>query len=59
MGIPELIAHGIFYVKGWLMILGLSALWGILFYLGMMAFIKLSEKNADKAVKEQEDGDEE
>ena len=59
MGIPELIENGIFYVKGWLTILGLAAGWGILYYFGMMAFIKISEKNADKAVKEQEDGDEE
>ena len=41
------------------MILGLAAGWGILYYFGMMAFIKLSEKNADKAVKEQEGADEE
>ena len=59
MGLPELIKHGIFYVKGWLMILGMAAFWGILFYFGMMAFIKFSEKKADKAVKEQEGADEE
>lgn len=59
MGVPELIENGIFYAKGWLMILGLAAGWGILYYFGMMAFIKLSEKNADKAVKEQEGADEE
>ena len=59
MGLPELIKHGIFYVKGWLMILGMAAGWGILFYFAMLGMIKLSEKNADKAVKEQEDGDEE
>lgn len=59
MGIPELIEHGIFYVKGWLTILGLAAFWGILFYFSMLGMIKLSEKNADKAVKEQEEQDEE
>ena len=41
------------------MILGMAAGWGILFYFAMLGMIKLSEKNADKAVKEQEDGDEE
>ncbi len=59
MGLPELIAHGIFYAKGWLMILGMAAMWGILFYFGMLGMIKLSEKNADKAVKEQEEQGEE
>ena len=59
MGVPELIENGIFYAKGWLMILGLSVFWGILFYFSMLGMIKLSEKNADKAVKEQEEHDEE
>ena len=59
MGVPELIANGIFYAKGWLMILGMAAGWGILFYFAMLGMIKLSEKNADKAVKEQEGADEE
>lgn len=59
MGLPELIANGIFYAKGWLMILGMAAMWGILFYFAMLGLIKLSEKNADKAVKEQEEHDEE
>ena len=59
MGLPQLIANGIFYVKGWLMILGMAAMWGILFYFTMLGMIKLSEKNADKAVKEQEESSEE
>lgn len=59
MGVPELIEHGIFYLKGWLMILGMAAMWGILFYFGMLGMIKLSEKNADKAVKKQEESSEE
>ncbi len=59
MGLPELIANGIFYVKGWLMILGMAAMWGILFYFSMLGMIKYSEKKADKAVKEQEESDEE
>lgn len=59
MGLPELIANGIFYAKGWIMILGMAAMWGILYYFGMLGVIKLSEKNADKAVKEQEEHDEE
>lgn len=59
MGLPELIKHGFFYAKGWLMILGLSAMWGILFYFAMIGMIKYSEKKADKAVEEQEGADEE
>lgn len=59
MGLPELIKHGIFYAKGWLMILGLSVFWGVLFYFAMLGMIKYSEKKADKAVKEQEGADEE
>ena len=59
MGLPELIANGIFYAKGWIMILGTGAMWGVLFYFGMLGMIKLSEKNADKAVKEKEESNEE
>ena len=59
MGLPQLIANGIFYVKGWLMILGMAAMWGIMFYFAMLGMIKFSEKNADKAVEEQEGCDEE
>lgn len=59
MGLPELIENGIFYAKGWLMIFGMAAMWGILFYFAMIGLIKLSEKNADKAVKEQEERSEE
>lgn len=59
MGLPELIANGIFQVKGWLMILGMAAMWGILFYFTMLGMMKFSEKNADKAVEEQEGCDEE
>lgn len=59
MGLPELIKHGIFYVEGWLMILGLAAFWGILFYFAMIGIMKYSEKKADKAVKEQEERSEE
>lgn len=59
MGLPELIEHGIFYVKGWLMILGLAVFWGILFYFAMLGVMKYSEKKADKAVEEQEAQDEE
>lgn len=59
MGLPELIENGIFYAKGWLMIFGMAAMWGILFYFAMLGLIKLSEKNADKAVKEKEESNEE
>ncbi len=59
MGVPELIEHGIFYAKGWITIFATGAAWGILFYFAMVGMIKLSEKNADKAVKQQEEQDEE
>ena len=59
MGVPELIANGFFYVKGWLMIFGMAAMWGILFYFGMLGLIKLSEKKADKLVQEKEESNEE
>ena len=59
MGVPELIANGIFYVKGWLMILGMAAMWGILFYFAMLGLIKFSEKKADKLVQEKEESNEE
>ena len=59
MGLPELIANGIFYVKGWIMIFGMAAMWGILFYFAMLGLIKFSEKNADKRVKEEEESNEE
>jgi hypothetical protein len=59
MGVPELIANGFFYVKGWLMIFGMAAMWGILFYFGMLGMIKLSEKKADKLVQEKEESNEE
>ena len=59
MGLPELIKHGIFYAKGWLMILGMAAMWGILFYFAMLGLIKFSEKKADKLVQEKEESNEE
>ena len=59
MGLPELIANGIFYVKGWLMILGMAAMWGILFYFAMLGLMKYSEKKADKLVQEKEESNEE
>ena len=36
-----------------------GAVWGILFYFAMLAVIKIAEKNADKAVKEKEESNEE
>ena len=59
MGVPELIAHGIFYWKGWLTIVLTGAVWGILFYVFMLGMIKFSEKNADKLVQEKEESNEE
>lgn len=59
MGVPELIANGIFYWKGWVMILATGATWGILFYFMMLGMIKFSEKKADKLVQEKEESNEE
>ena len=59
MGLPELFVDGVFQPRTILVMLGMGAAWGIPFYFLMMAFIKISEKNADKAVKEEEDGSKE
>ncbi len=58
MCVPEIIVDG-FSVKVILMMLLTGGAWGILFYFAMVGMIKLSEKNADKAVKQQEEQDEE
>ncbi len=58
MGAVEFLENG-FSVRVLITIFGTGALWGILFYFMMLATIKISEKNADKAVKKQEENSEE
>lgn len=58
MGVLDIFENG-FTTKTLTMMISAGALWGILFYILMLAVIKISEKNADKAVKEQEERSEE
>lgn len=58
MGVVEVIENG-FSMKVLVLVFGTGAMWGILFYFMMLATIKISEKNADKAVKKQEENSEE
>lgn len=58
MGFFDVLENG-FSMQTVTLTLGTGAMWGILFYFSMLAVIKVSEKNADKAVKEQEGADEE
>lgn len=58
MGVLDILENG-FSVQTILMVVGTGAFWGILFYFSMLAIIKISEKNADKAVKEKEESNEE
>lgn len=50
MGGPDCFADGAFVPAGLLKVLGMGAMWGILFYLMMLGMIKLGEKKADQAV---------
>lgn len=54
MGFPMLFRDGVFQPVGILWIIGMAAMWGIPFYLVMTAMMKVSEKAADKQVKEVE-----
>lgn len=58
MGVVEILENG-FSEKVIIIVLACGAVWGILFYFVMLAIIKISEKNADKAVKKQEESSEE
>ena len=58
MGVVEVLENG-FSIKALIITFGTGAMWGILFYFMMLATIKISEKNADKAVKKQEENSEE
>ena len=52
---PRCFKDGAFQWKGLLFVAGAAAMWGILFYLIMSGMMKISEKKADKNVKEQEE----
>ena len=54
MGGPECIKDGAFNPAGLLHVIGMGAMWGILFYLMFTAMLKLGEKRADKEVQEAE-----
>lgn len=59
MGLFFMIIHGEFAVRYLVMMPILAAMWGIPFYLVMLFMMKKAEKQADKIVKEVEDGSEE
>ena len=54
MGGPECIQNGAFNPMGIIKIIGMGAMWGILFYLMFSALLKVGEKQADKAAAEAE-----
>lgn len=59
MGFSDLYHDGAFHAEGILSILGLGAVWGLIFYFGMTLISRLSTKQADKRLKSAEDNDEE
>lgn len=54
MGCPECIKDGAFNPMGLWQVIGMGAMWGVLFYLMFAAILKIGEKRADKAVQEAE-----
>ncbi len=54
LGFPMLFKDGVFHPEGLLWILGMGAMWGVLFYFAFTGFMKVAEKKADKILKEQE-----
>ena len=58
MGVVDILENG-FSMQTIIMVVGTGAFWGIAFYFIMIALVKISEKNADKDVKEQEERSEE
>lgn len=54
MGGPDCIRDGAFNPAGLVKVVGMGAMWGILFYLMFAGLLKLGEKRADKAVQEAE-----
>lgn len=59
MGFPDLYHDGAFHAKGILSILGLGAVWGVLFYFGMILISRLSTKHADQRLESAENNNEE
>lgn len=55
MGGPDCFVDGAFQVSGLWKVLGMGAMWGILFYLMMLGMLKLGERKADQAVIAAED----
>ena len=54
MGGPSCIRDGAFDPMGIVKIIGMGAMWGVLFYLMFTALLKVGEKQADKAAAEAE-----
>lgn len=55
MGWPELYYDGSFHIKGILLMLVMSAAFGVVFYAVFMMMMKYSEKRADKRLDDKED----
>lgn len=51
-GFKHVYYDGAFHAEGFGRIFGMAALWGVLFYFAMLGVIKISEKQADKRLKE-------
>jgi hypothetical protein len=51
-GFKHVYHDGAFHAEGFGRIFGMAALWGVLFYFAMLGLIKISEKQADKRLKE-------
>lgn len=51
-GFKHVYHDGAFHAEGFGRIFGMAALWGVLFYFAMLGIIKISEKQADKHLKE-------
>lgn len=54
MGGPSCIKDGAFNPMGLVKVIGMGAMWGILFYILFVALLKIGEKQADKAASEAE-----
>lgn len=54
MGGPDCFREGAFQLSGLWKVLGMAACWGVLFYLGMVLFLKVGEKSADQLVQNAE-----
>lgn len=54
VGFPFVYKNGAFHAEGILWMMGLAAVWGVLFYILFAGFMKVAENRANKIVKEQE-----